>query len=429
MAADDNLIICFCTAVYLLFCRFYCNISPQESRVIFVQLDYDYLCQNLGHLSGLQTRIYQQGELIHRYVNVDYQPDLVSLVMSRIEDSPHNICFFDAADSLFFGALKKQDENLIIVIGPTYRSGLGRDRLTAILRVLGESQERQSELATYLHSVPAYPLENFLQILCFINYALNNEKLTIAGLLARDAGLAIPAGLPSKAQAPPGGGEAVLHNTYQMERLVFSYVRAGQTDVLREFTRQPPTGRPGKIAHDDLRQQKNTFICAATLASRAAIDGGLPPETAFTLSDLYIQKVEILNSTNEVTRLNVEMLFDFTARVEELKCHGVKTRLTTEVVRYINSHLDKKVTTADIAAATGINRTHLCERFRQETGVTLNAFITEIKIEEAKRLLRETDKPLAQISDFLGFSSQSYFQNVFRQTVGATPNVYRQTLI
>lgn len=394
-----------------------------------MHLDYEYLCQNLGHLSGLQTRVYHQLNLTHRYVNVDFDPDLAQLVLARIEASPDNICFFTAADALFFGALKKKNEQITIVIGPTYRTGLSQERLIAILRLLGESQERVNELDTYLHSVPAYPLENFLQILCFINYALNNEKMTIAELLAREAGLVVPQAIAHQAQIPAGGSEATLHNTYSMERQVFSYVRAGQVESLREFTTQPPTGRAGKIAHDDLRQHKNTFICAATLASRAAIEGGLSPETAFSLSDLYIQKVEILNNYYEITKLSLEMLFDYTSRIEALKCHGVKTRLTTDVIRYINAHLGNKISSAEIAAALKMNRTHLCERFLHETGITLNDFITEIKIEEAKRLLRETDKTIAQISDYLGFSSQSYFQNVFRKAVGLTPNNFRQSTL
>ncbi len=399
----------------------------KEKAVIFVQFDYEYLCQNLGHLSGLQTRVFQHRELVQNYVNVDFQPDPVSLVWSMIEASPQNISFFDAADCLFFGALKKADEDLVIVIGPTYRSSLSKERLTIILRTLGESSGRLPELETYLRTVPAYPLENFLQILCFINYALNNEKLTIAELLSRDTGLVLPQITGHLAQIPSGGDEATLHNTYAMEREVFSYVRTGRTDALRQFTRQPPTGRVGKIAHDELRQMKNTFICAATLASRAAIDGGLQPETAFTLSDLYIQKVEILGNPYEITQLNIEMLFDFTARVEELKCHGVKTRLTIEVARFINAHLGERISTAGIAEALKINRTYLCERFRQETGVTLNDFITEIRMEEARRLLGSTDKTIAQISDFLGFSTQSYFQNIFRRMTGQTPAAWRHS--
>lgn len=391
-----------------------------------MDIDYEYLCQNLGHLSGLQTRIYQGDQLIHHYVNADFHPDLVNTVWSRIDESSHRISFFDAADSLYFGALKRIEQNITLVIGPTYRINVGNDRKAAILRLLGEPQNRLSDLENYLSSIPAYPLENFLQILIFINYAVNNEKLTLEELISRDSSFQIPVGPPAKTRAQPDGHGATLHNTYAMEQQVFSYVQAGQTDALREFVRRPPTGRAGKMANDDRRQMKNTFICAATLASRAAIDGGLSPEAALSLSDLYIQKVELLNHPIEITKLNVDMLFDYAYRVEALKCHGVKTKLTTDVFRYINTHLDQQITTEKLASALKINRPHLCERFRQETGITVGEFIAETKLEEAKRLLLSTNKPIAQISDLLGFSSQSYFQKVFRKKTGMTPNSYRK---
>jgi AraC-like DNA-binding protein len=67
----------------------------------------------------------------------------------------------------------------------------------------------------------------------------------------------------------------------------------------------------------------------------------------------------------------------------------------------------------------------MCERFKQDTGRTINEFITLVKVDEAKRMLRVTNNTIAQISDYLAFSSQSYFQNVFKKIEGCTPREYR----
>ncbi len=71
------------------------------------------------------------------------------------------------------------------------------------------------------------------------------------------------------------------------------------------------------------------------------------------------------------------------------------------------------------------NRTYLCACFKEETGVTVNDYITQIKMDEAKRLLRLSKKPLRAIAEQLGYSTQSYFQNVFEKVVGSTPTEYR----
>lgn len=72
-----------------------------------------------------------------------------------------------------------------------------------------------------------------------------------------------------------------------------------------------------------------------------------------------------------------------------------------------------------------MSRTYLCDRFKLETGMTIGHFITNTKITEAKRMLTVTTLNAAQISDYLSFSSQSYFQNVFKKIVGCTPKQFR----
>ena len=64
--------------------------------------------------------------------------------------------------------------------------------------------------------------------------------------------------------------------------------------------------------------------------------------------------------------------------------------------------------------------------FRRELGITIGQFIMRCKFEEAKSLLTYTDMSLSEISHYLCFSSQSYFQNVFRKKYNITPDCYRK---
>ena len=73
-----------------------------------------------------------------------------------------------------------------------------------------------------------------------------------------------------------------------------------------------------------------------------------------------------------------------------------------------------------------MSRAHLSRRFRVESGETLTDFILKEKTEEAKRLLRYSDKSLTAIGMYLGFSSQSHFSRVFRRYASLTPGDYRQ---
>ena len=68
----------------------------------------------------------------------------------------------------------------------------------------------------------------------------------------------------------------------------------------------------------------------------------------------------------------------------------------------------------------------MMRRFKEELGIHIGAFITRCKLEEAKSLLTYSDKSLSEISNYLCFSSQSYFQNVFKKKFGITPLQYRR---
>lgn len=188
----------------------------------------------------------------------------------------------------------------------------------------------------------------------------------------------------------------------------------GRIDSICAMMRAPAQGRAGKIAHNALRQQKNLLVCTATLVSRAAIRGGMPTEDAFALSDLYIQKAELLSDYPALLRLQAKMVLDFTEKVERLRSSGGDGPLSREVRSYALRHISRRISTEELAAHLGLNRTYLCKRFRAETGRSVADFITDLRLNEAKRLLAASKKPLGEIAESLGFSSQSHFQNVFK---------------
>ena len=80
------------------------------------------------------------------------------------------------------------------------------------------------------------------------------------------------------------------------------------------------------------------------------------------------------------------------------------------------------------SAAAFVHRSpsYLMKHFKSELGVHMGAYITRCKLEEAQSLLAYSDKTLAEISSYLCFSSQSYFQNVFKKQYGVTPLAYRK---
>lgn len=111
----------------------------------------------------------------------------------------------------------------------------------------------------------------------------------------------------------------------------------GQPELLRELFSAPPNITAGRIAHDGLRQMKNMGICTATGVSRAAIQGGLDPEQAFCMSDLYIQKLELMRDVSNIERLMQEMMLDFAEQVEKMiHPSGSESQLHRMCAQYVS---------------------------------------------------------------------------------------------
>ena len=153
---------------------------------------------------------------------------------------------------------------------------------------------------------------------------------------------------------------------------------------------------------------------------------GISPVTRGTLSDSYIQQCELLSAPEQITNLQYRMLMDYTERVERLRRGKTPSKLAVDVTNYVQHHLSDAIKTEDIAGALYMSRPYLSKKFKEDTGETIADFILKEKTEEAKRLLRYSDKSLTAIGSYLGFSSASHFSHVFKAYVGSTPREYRE---
>ena len=120
------------------------------------------------------------------------------------------------------------------------------------------------------------------------------------------------------------------------------------------------------------------------------------------------------------------MVLDFTTQVHDLT-HGRRySKTIRDAISYIRDHLTENIRIEDLCEAVYLSRSRLSALFREETGMTVTEYIRVLKIKKAQEFLTQTDKTPLEISTYLGFSSQSYFQNVFKEVTGMTPGEFRK---
>lgn len=92
---------------------------------------------------------------------------------------------------------------------------------------------------------------------------------------------------------------------------------------------------------------------------------------------------------------------------------------------FIHKNFREKITTEEICKACGYSASALCRNFREQTGMTVVAYINKHRLDYAQRMLLTLDDSVGDICFACGFSSVRQFNRVFKETFGSTPSEYR----
>ncbi|GAB1477220.1 hypothetical protein MASR2M70_20580 [Bacillota bacterium] len=122
--------------------------------------------------------------------------------------------------------------------------------------------------------------------------------------------------------------------------------------------------------------------------------------------------------------LTCTILNEMASRYAENFYHG-SSKIIDGTVKYMNKNFKEKLTLRDIADHFHVNQSYLSVLFKQEIGKSFTEYLTMLRLQEAKKLLRGTSLNLTHIAYQCGFDDQSYFSKVFRRVEGITPSQYR----
>lgn len=219
-----------------------------------------------------------------------------------------------------------------------------------------------------------------------------------------------------------------LHRAPSIEYSFYNAVKTGDMEYVIKNCKEDAfihLDGTGVLSRNTLQNIKYHFVVTTAMITRYCIDGGLEPEQAYRLSDFYILKMDSCSTVRQVADLHHEMAKDFTGKMVLQKKSSILSKPVTQCVDYIYSNIKERITIADLAAYTGLSESYLSRVFKQNLGVSISDYIREKKIEKATHLLKYSDKPIIDIANYLSFSSQSHFIQIFEGFTGLTPKKYR----
>lgn len=404
----------------------------QQSTLIF-------LCKSLAKATSTAVRLYREGQCVYYYSVFDLEPDPAVPFLPQLLDETHCAGVVTTPVVQFYGYITVGD-GWRIIVGPSRMENPDPRLVEEQLFVLGVKPRDKTSYLHTLNCFPMIPAERMGWLMAFVATAAEQAVFPMERLRVDSKPEEHRTSVQtSYAQAQEdevwqGDVQMLRDRGYQFERLILSYIRQGESARIRELLRTPPAMQAGKMSDDTLRQLKDTGICAATIASRAAIEGGMDSRTAFRMSDLYIQKIELLRDPPSLEKLRNDIFIDYAEevrrvryRITSVKEEG-KEQIFTACAEYVAQNIYNPIRVEEMAQALGYTRSYLSSRFKQQTGMSLTQYILQEKVFEAQRMLEFTNESLLDIANLFSFSSQSHFQNVFKKVTGQTPMEYRRGL-
>lgn len=216
------------------------------------------------------------------------------------------------------------------------------------------------------------------------------------------------------------------HLPYEKELQFYQAVQKGDIDVLKKIMVPLDNSSLGMLSNNPVRNLQYHLTITIAFITRFCIEGGMDIESAYTLSDLNIQKIDVCQTVKEISSLHEKIVFDYALRMQQIHREDINSIAVTQCIDYIYKNLHDPITISDLAAYTKKNPTYLCHIFKQEMHVTIARFIREKRVEAAMNMLRYSEYSMIDISNYLAFNSHSHFISVFKEYTGMTPKQYRK---
>lgn len=102
------------------------------------------------------------------------------------------------------------------------------------------------------------------------------------------------------------------------------------------------------------------------------------------------------------------------------------SRTISQILSWLNAHIQEEISLSRLSQEFHMNSNYISQLFKNEMGVNYHTYLTQIRINKAKRYLKETDLPISEIANLTGFKDYRVFTKVFKTTTGLQPSQYRR---
>lgn len=323
---------------------------------------------------------------------------------------------------MWCAVIQRIDEVLlrIHVIGPVFNTEIPSIGIQKAASQYNIPLSWRSGFIHLLQTLPVVSSTLFFQYAIMLHYCATGKKLSRSDIQFQQSH-ANPKETSNISSAKD------RRQVYQAEQAILQNVRTGNPDYSNVLEQANLLSNGVHISTlNPVNQAKISLTTFISLCSRAAIEGGLSPEVAYSVGDSYIQDLLHCVTISELRTLSHNMYEDFIERVRKCKSVSNLSIQIRSCCDYIDMHLEDSLNLKGLADHVGYTEYYLSRKFKQEMEISISDYIRQARVERAKVLLTTTNLPIATIAQRLQFSSSSHFSDSFRKLTDVLPQAYRR---
>ncbi|RKP45861.1 response regulator [Cohnella endophytica] len=220
------------------------------------------------------------------------------------------------------------------------------------------------------------------------------------------------------ADTPVLGAASDGNSAKLVERRLFDRIRLGhweqlRTDVMEYVRRFENEGA-------DLLQAQQRVLELLWIAARALLEMGVEAETPL----FSFQSQDYRQLRSETGLLLDRIQQSFAEHLERIEPDTIQ-----RIKKYILEHSHEDISLEAIGKRVSLSPFYISKMFKDQLGVNYIDFLTECRIEKAKKLMADPERSLKEITFEVGYNDPNYFSKVFKKTCDASPTEYRKTLL
>ncbi len=209
----------------------------------------------------------------------------------------------------------------------------------------------------------------------------------------------------------------------EKEQELFKHLKAGNLDACKAALNDI-LGYVFLAAGNNIDSVKTRSFELCALLSRAAMESGAPRNQILKLNNHYIRNLNNYNTVEDICYSLNEVLTNFVDCIFPT-VQNRNSKVIQDAMLFISQNYSQPITLEIVAKHVHLNSAYLSRLFKQVCGSTFKEYLTIIRIEESKRMLKTTNYSLLEIALATGFEDQSYFTKVFKKYTGTTPKQFR----